>query len=494
VVQEYSTVVSEESAAQRDRRSRLVAERRGGPVVIVHRGASAMAPENSLAAYAAALDYGADGCEVDLRQTRDGVLVLFHDDGLDRVTEGFGRVNEASYRELALLRPQVVSGRPLFAPPPTFAALLDVARQRGMLLHLDLKEPGLEAEVTRLLDQAEAWNQIVQVNAANAAALRKDPRLRLLAYKAPGLYLGRRDLDPAAVSDALAQPGEMILVDDPRVAAMILGRPPYQPEPYTRSLRVAAVPPLPSRLPPDEALLPLPLMRMLAAQPAANAASWLIGLMDGRNSAAGPQQRLIERAWAAQRLGDLGRKTRRVVAALLAQARQPSAHPDWTYAGLDAAVAVRALGRLKAAESARELIRLLQRPDAAALAKTESADADTDALALRQEEVRHFGQTKYVLPALGEIRCRTARRFLEAYVRLSASEVRRFGPPQYEAATLALLNQRLAWDEIANLLRSPNSAVRGTALIECLDHRTEERGLALRQAAPWALALPRARR
>ena len=51
-----------------------------GTVVMVHRGAAAFAPENTLEAYAAALDYGADGCEVDLRRTADGVLVLFHDD------------------------------------------------------------------------------------------------------------------------------------------------------------------------------------------------------------------------------------------------------------------------------------------------------------------------------------------------------------------------------------------------------------------------------
>jgi glycerophosphoryl diester phosphodiesterase len=54
--------------------AKAVAERRAGPAVIVHRGAWAFAPENSLAAYAAAMDYGADGREVDLRRTREDVL------------------------------------------------------------------------------------------------------------------------------------------------------------------------------------------------------------------------------------------------------------------------------------------------------------------------------------------------------------------------------------------------------------------------------------
>jgi hypothetical protein len=66
--------------------------------------------------------------------------------------------------------------------------------------------------------------------------------------------------------------------------------------------------------------------------------------------------------------------------------------------------------------------------------------------------------------------------------------------PQFEEATKALLRQRLHAAEILRLLGSPNPSVRGTAILECLDHPTPDRTAALRQAAPWALALPRARR
>ncbi|MBM3458495.1 MAG: glycerophosphodiester phosphodiesterase, partial [Armatimonadetes bacterium] len=81
-----------EPASHREVRKRRVAARRQGPAILVHRGAAAFAPENSLEAYAAAMEYGADGCEVDVRRTVDGVLVLFHDDMLDRLTFGFGTV------------------------------------------------------------------------------------------------------------------------------------------------------------------------------------------------------------------------------------------------------------------------------------------------------------------------------------------------------------------------------------------------------------------
>src|SRR5262249_47245803 len=153
--------------------------RRAGTVVICHRGASAFAPENTLEAYSAALDHGADGCEVDLRRTKDGILVLFHDDMLDRLTDGFGTVSEVTYGELLSLKPQSVHRSSDAATrPPTFAALLELARRRAMLLHLDVKEPGLEDDIERLLDEADAWDHLVSVNASNAPRLSRHPRLK----------------------------------------------------------------------------------------------------------------------------------------------------------------------------------------------------------------------------------------------------------------------------------------------------------------------------
>jgi hypothetical protein len=241
-----ATTPSQESDAERSVRHLRIAERRAGPIVIVHRGASAFAPENSLAAYAAAMDYGADGCEVDLRRTRDGVLVLFHDETLDRLTCGFGAVSQLTYGELTALRPQRQAGRALYDGAPTFTALLELARQRAMLLHLDVKEPGLEDDIARQLDDADAWDHVVSINTYNTARLRTHPKLKLLAYKGPGLSEARRDMDPDAVQAQLAQPGQMIMVDDPRVAVRALKRDPYQPMP------------LPKPLPQDRARFPSP--------------------------------------------------------------------------------------------------------------------------------------------------------------------------------------------------------------------------------------------
>ena len=59
---------------------------------IGHRGASRAFPENTLAAFRAACDAGADMCELDVQLSRDGAVVVIHDDTVDRTTNGRGAV------------------------------------------------------------------------------------------------------------------------------------------------------------------------------------------------------------------------------------------------------------------------------------------------------------------------------------------------------------------------------------------------------------------
>jgi glycerophosphoryl diester phosphodiesterase len=70
------------------------------PAIIAHRGASAHAPENTLAAFQLALRQQADGIEMDTQLTSDGQVVVFHDQTVNRTTEGSGRVREKSLAEL----------------------------------------------------------------------------------------------------------------------------------------------------------------------------------------------------------------------------------------------------------------------------------------------------------------------------------------------------------------------------------------------------------
>lgn len=73
------------------------------PKIIAHRGASAHAPENTIAAFQLALDHGADGIELDVMLSKDHQLVVIHDDTVDRTTNGSGHVKEMTLKELQSL-------------------------------------------------------------------------------------------------------------------------------------------------------------------------------------------------------------------------------------------------------------------------------------------------------------------------------------------------------------------------------------------------------
>src|SRR3954469_3561814 len=73
------------------------------PLVLGHRGASAAAPENTVAAFVRARELGADGVELDVRRAADDVLVVHHDPHV----EGFGVIVGAPFAELRAARPSV---------------------------------------------------------------------------------------------------------------------------------------------------------------------------------------------------------------------------------------------------------------------------------------------------------------------------------------------------------------------------------------------------
>jgi glycerophosphoryl diester phosphodiesterase len=73
----------------------------GAVEIIAHRGYSARAPENTAAAVEAAVAAGADAMEFDLHVTRDGIPVLFHDETLDRTTDGHGPLRACTFAEIS---------------------------------------------------------------------------------------------------------------------------------------------------------------------------------------------------------------------------------------------------------------------------------------------------------------------------------------------------------------------------------------------------------
>jgi glycerophosphoryl diester phosphodiesterase len=81
----------------------------GRPLVFAHRGGSALAPENTMEAFANGLAFGADGIELDVHLSKDGVAVVHHDATVDRTTSARGAVSSLTVAELARLDVPVLS-------------------------------------------------------------------------------------------------------------------------------------------------------------------------------------------------------------------------------------------------------------------------------------------------------------------------------------------------------------------------------------------------
>ena len=119
-------------------------------VVIAHRGNHINVPENSIASYEEAIKSGADYVEVDLRTSKDGLLVIHHDDSVDRMTNGQGKVAEKSWAELQSLQLKNPTSDDVTAYRiPEFREVLRLCKNR-INIYLDFKE----ADVT------ETWKQI----------------------------------------------------------------------------------------------------------------------------------------------------------------------------------------------------------------------------------------------------------------------------------------------------------------------------------------------
>ena len=110
-----------------------------GFMVIAHRGASAYAPENTLAAFDLALDLGCRHLELDVDVTSDGHIVVMHDDTVDRTTNGAGPVGSQTLTELRALDAGAWFGAQFAGERiPTFAEVLEHYDGR-LHLHTELK-------------------------------------------------------------------------------------------------------------------------------------------------------------------------------------------------------------------------------------------------------------------------------------------------------------------------------------------------------------------
>ena len=129
---------------------------KGKMTVAAHRGDSANYPENTMAAFRAAIAAGVDMIETDVRLTCDGVPVLIHDRTVDRTTDGTGYVRDMTFSQLRTLNAGTVA---MPQPIPTLEELLELLAPTDVTLNLEVKEyaeEGNEARSRECVDKCEA--------------------------------------------------------------------------------------------------------------------------------------------------------------------------------------------------------------------------------------------------------------------------------------------------------------------------------------------------
>jgi glycerophosphoryl diester phosphodiesterase len=147
------------------------------PLVFAHRGASNLAPQNTLPAFEAAIRSGADGVELDVQYSSDGRLVVIHDLTLEALTNGTGRVTAHTLRELRALDAGFRFG-PEYAGTriPLLDEVLDLLRGK-LLINAELKVPdtsstGMGADVVAAVRARDMADQVV-ISSFNPFALRR---------------------------------------------------------------------------------------------------------------------------------------------------------------------------------------------------------------------------------------------------------------------------------------------------------------------------------
>lgn len=145
-------------------------------LIIAHRGASAYAPENTMAAFALAHSQGADMIELDVQPTADGRLAVFHDDTTERWD---GRPRPVAECTLAELERLDIGGERV----PALEEALAFAAETGIALNVELKATGMAARCAALLREFGVREQVVVSSFAVAA-------LNELRAVAPEVRLG----------------------------------------------------------------------------------------------------------------------------------------------------------------------------------------------------------------------------------------------------------------------------------------------------------------
>ncbi len=150
-------------------------------VAISHRGEHLHHPENTLPAFQAAIDAGADYFELDVRTTADGKLVLSHDGSVSRRTNGKGDIAKMTFDEVRALDAGIKSG-PQFAGKkvPTFDEALDLASGK-IGVYVDVKSASAQDLVTHIEEHGMSDHVVIYIGLSEGKEIQRlNPKLKVM--------------------------------------------------------------------------------------------------------------------------------------------------------------------------------------------------------------------------------------------------------------------------------------------------------------------------
>lgn len=153
-----------------------------------HRGASALAPENTMPAFEKAVEMGAGGIELDLQRTADGRLVVCHDETVDRTSNGTGAIVDLDWAAIEQL--DFANGMAGFAGvrAPLLEEVFELIRSTDLTVNVELKDsieryPGMAAQARELARSMGVADKVVWSSFNHWS-------LRQIRESDPGAYLG----------------------------------------------------------------------------------------------------------------------------------------------------------------------------------------------------------------------------------------------------------------------------------------------------------------
>jgi len=148
------------------------------PQLYAHRGSTVLAPENTIAAFDLALGYECDVLEIDVRLSKDNVVMVTHDVTLERTTDGTGFVRDFTQAELQALNAAAqftdLEGKPYRGPSQQLLTLEEMLQRYPTIgINIDIKDPEREAaEAVASVLNSVSHNQWINVGSFHAPVLR----------------------------------------------------------------------------------------------------------------------------------------------------------------------------------------------------------------------------------------------------------------------------------------------------------------------------------